>query len=50
MGRWGDETESAITAFQRDRKLDANGRVTSELLEEIKSVTGRDLESGAARP
>jgi peptidoglycan hydrolase-like protein with peptidoglycan-binding domain len=49
-GAMGRETERAIAAFQSDRKLDANGRITSELLEEIKSVTGRDLESGAPRP
>jgi peptidoglycan hydrolase-like protein with peptidoglycan-binding domain len=49
-GAMGRETERAIAAFQRDRKLDANGRITSELLEEIRSVTGRDLESGAPRP
>ena len=42
--------ERAIAAFQSDRKLNANGRITSELLEEIKSVTGRYLESGAPRP
>ena len=45
-GAMGRETERAVTAFQRDRKLTADGRITPELLEEIRSVTGRDLESG----
>ena len=48
-GAMGRETERAVTAFQRDRNLTANGRITPELLEEIRSVTGRDLESGAPR-
>lgn len=42
-GAMGRETERAVTAFQRDRKLAANGRITPELLEEMRSVTRRDL-------
>jgi peptidoglycan hydrolase-like protein with peptidoglycan-binding domain len=48
-GAMGRETERAVTAFQRDRKLTADGRITPELLEQIKSVTGRDLESETAQ-
>ncbi len=44
-GAMGRETERALTAFQRDRKLTADGRITPELLEEIRSVTGRDLKN-----
>jgi len=49
-GTLGDETERAISAFQRDRKIAQNGRVTPELLREIKRVTGRDLSATASRP
>lgn len=49
-GTMGSETENAVTAFQRDRKLTANGRITPEFLKEMKSVTGRDMASGTARP
>jgi peptidoglycan hydrolase-like protein with peptidoglycan-binding domain len=49
-GTLGDETERAISAFQRDRKIAQNGRVTPELLREIKRVTGRDLSTTASRP
>jgi peptidoglycan hydrolase-like protein with peptidoglycan-binding domain len=42
-GAMGEETERAVSAFQRDRKLTANGRITPELLQEMKNVTGRDL-------
>jgi peptidoglycan hydrolase-like protein with peptidoglycan-binding domain len=48
-GAMGEETERAVSAFQHDRKLTANGRITPELLQEIKSVTGRDLSSAAQR-
>ncbi|HET7851944.1 MAG TPA: peptidoglycan-binding domain-containing protein, partial [Methyloceanibacter sp.] len=40
-GTLGDETERAVSAFQRDRKIAQNGRITPELLREIKRVTGR---------
>jgi peptidoglycan hydrolase-like protein with peptidoglycan-binding domain len=49
-GAMGEETERAVSAFQRDRKLSANGRITPELLQEIKSVTGRDLASSTPQP
>ena len=49
-GTMGEETERALSAFQRDRKIAQNGRITPELLREIKRVTGRDLTGVAARP
>ena len=49
-GTMGDETQRAISAFQRDRKIAQNGRITPELLREIKRVTGRDLAATAPRP
>jgi peptidoglycan hydrolase-like protein with peptidoglycan-binding domain len=49
-GTLGDETEGAVSAFQRDRKIAQNGRITPELLREIKRVTGRDLSATASRP
>jgi peptidoglycan hydrolase-like protein with peptidoglycan-binding domain len=49
-GNMGDETERAISAFQRDRKVAQSGRITPDLLREIKRVTGRDLTGVAARP
>jgi peptidoglycan hydrolase-like protein with peptidoglycan-binding domain len=49
-GTLGDETERAVSAFQRDRKIAQNGRITPELLREIKRVTGRDLSATASRP
>ena len=49
-GTRGDETERAVSAFQRDRKIAQNGRITPELLREIKRVTGRDLSATASRP
>jgi peptidoglycan hydrolase-like protein with peptidoglycan-binding domain len=49
-GTMGDETQRAVSAFQRDRKIAQNGRVTPELLREIKRVTGRDLAGTASRP
>ena len=48
-GTLGDETERAVSAFQRDRKIAQNGRITPELLREIKRVTGRDLSATASR-
>ena len=49
-GAMGEETERAVSAFQRDRKIAQNGRITPELLREIKRVTGRDLAVAASRP
>jgi peptidoglycan hydrolase-like protein with peptidoglycan-binding domain len=49
-GTMGDETQRAVSAFQRDRKIAQNGRVTPELLREIKRVTGRDLAGTPSRP
>ena len=47
-GAMGDATTRAITAFQRDRKMAATGRITPELLRELKRVTGHDLTKTAA--
>jgi peptidoglycan hydrolase-like protein with peptidoglycan-binding domain len=44
-GAMGTETERAVSAFQRDRKIAATGTITPELLREIKLVTGRELAS-----
>jgi len=49
-GNMGDETERAISAFQHDRKIAQNGRITPDLLREIKRVTGRNLTGVTARP
>ena len=49
-GTMGDETQRAVSAFQRDRKIAQNGRITPELLREIKRVTGRDLAGTVKRP
>jgi peptidoglycan hydrolase-like protein with peptidoglycan-binding domain len=49
-GAMGDETQRAVSAFQRDRKIAQNGRITPELLREIKRVTGRDLAGTLKRP
>jgi hypothetical protein len=46
----GDETQRAVSAFQRDRKIAQNGSITPELLREIKLVTGRDLAGTPSRP
>ena len=48
-GSMGDATTRAISAFQRDRKVDETGRVTPSLLDELKRVTGRDLTKTAAK-
>jgi peptidoglycan hydrolase-like protein with peptidoglycan-binding domain len=48
-GAMGAETERAVSAFQRDRKLTANGRITPELLQEMKNVTGGDLVNRGAQ-
>ncbi len=47
-GAWGPATAHAITAFQHDRKMAETGRITPELLRELKRVTGRDLTKMAA--
>jgi peptidoglycan hydrolase-like protein with peptidoglycan-binding domain len=47
-GAIGEATTRAITAFQRDRKMAATGRITPELLRELKRVTGHDLTKTAA--
>jgi peptidoglycan hydrolase-like protein with peptidoglycan-binding domain len=49
-GAWGTDTSHAITAFQRDRNIAQTGRITRELLNELKRVTGRDLTKTAAKP
>jgi peptidoglycan hydrolase-like protein with peptidoglycan-binding domain len=49
-GLVGTATTHAISAFQHDRKVAETGRVTPELLQELKRVTGRDLTKTAARP
>lgn len=48
-GAMGSTTEDAIGAFQRDRKIAVTGRISPELLREIKRVTGRDLAEGGAQ-
>ena len=47
-GALGDATTRAIMAFQHDRKLAETGRITSELLRELKRLTGHDLTKTAA--
>ncbi|MEX1061041.1 MAG: peptidoglycan-binding domain-containing protein [Methyloceanibacter sp.] len=47
-GALGDATTRAISAFQRDRKMARTGRITPELMRELKRVTGRDLTKTAA--
>jgi peptidoglycan hydrolase-like protein with peptidoglycan-binding domain len=47
-GAMGDATTRAITAFQRDRKMAQTGRITPELLRELKRITGQDLTKTAA--
>lgn len=49
-GSMGAETVRALGAFQRDRKIAVTGRITPDLLREVKRVTGRDLPTSAARP
>jgi peptidoglycan hydrolase-like protein with peptidoglycan-binding domain len=43
-GEMGATTKSAIAAFQRDRKITQDGRITPVLLKEIKRVTGKSVE------
>jgi len=47
-GALGDATTRAISAFQRDRKMAETGRITPELMRELKRVTGRDPTKTAA--
>jgi peptidoglycan hydrolase-like protein with peptidoglycan-binding domain len=47
-GAIGDATTRAIIAFQRDRKMAETGRITPELLRELKRLTGHDLTKTAA--
>jgi peptidoglycan hydrolase-like protein with peptidoglycan-binding domain len=49
-GAMGASTTHAITAFQHDRKMRETGRITPELLRELKRVTGRDLTKTAVAP
>ena len=49
-GAMGASTTHAITAFQHDRKMRETGRITRELLRELKRVSGRDLTKTAAVP
>ncbi len=49
-GAIGSATERAISTFQRDRKIAVSGRISAELLGEIKRVTGRDLAEASAAP
>jgi len=48
-GAMGSATEGAVKAFQHDRKIAETGRISHELLREIKRVTGRDLADVASR-
>jgi len=47
-GAAGAATKRAISAFQRDRKIAETGKITPELLAELKRVTGHDLTRMAA--
>ena len=49
-GAMGTATTHAITAFQHDRKLRETGRISPELMRELKRVTGHDLAKTAAKP
>lgn len=43
-GAMGASTKTAIEAFQKDRKVAQDGRITPSLLLEIKRVTGKSIE------
>ncbi len=43
-GAMGAATKTAIEAFQKDRKVAQDGRITPSLLQEIKRVTGKSIE------
>ena len=47
-GAAGEATKRAISAFQRDRKIAETGKITPELLAELRRVTGEDLTKMAA--
>jgi len=47
-GALGPATAHAISVFQHDRKMPETGRMSPELLQELKRVTGRDLTKMAA--
>lgn len=47
-GAWGAKTARAVRAFQRDRDIAETGRITPELLDEVKKVTGHDFTKTAA--
>ena len=47
-GAMGGATKSAISAFQRDRKIEQTGRIGPQLLAEIKRVTGQDSAQAVA--
>ncbi len=49
-GTMGSSTTRAILAFQHDRKMRETGKITPELLRELKRVTGRDPTKTAATP
>jgi peptidoglycan hydrolase-like protein with peptidoglycan-binding domain len=49
-GAMGAATTHAITAFQHDRKLRETGRISPELMRELKRVTGRAVAKTAAKP
>jgi peptidoglycan hydrolase-like protein with peptidoglycan-binding domain len=47
-GAAGEATQRAISAFQRDRKIAQTGKITPELLAELKRVAGEELTKMAA--
>jgi len=49
-GALGESTKRAILAFQRDRNIAETGKITPDLLAELKRVTGGDIAKTAARP
>jgi peptidoglycan hydrolase-like protein with peptidoglycan-binding domain len=49
-GDLGAATTRAIKSFQKDRKLAQTGRITPDLLAELKRVTGHDLTRTASKP
>jgi peptidoglycan hydrolase-like protein with peptidoglycan-binding domain len=47
-GAYGEATKRAVLAFQRDRNIAQTGKITPDLLVELKRVSGRDLTRLAA--
>ena len=43
-GVYGAETVAAIQKFERDRKLPVTGQISTRLLRELATATGRPLE------